>query len=166
MKTALLFDFTVKKDTNTIIVTREFAAGLSMVWDTWTKAELLDQWWAPRPYQTVTKSMNFKAKGMWLYYMESPQGDRHWCKKDYLEIADQAYFEDIDAFCDENGELNTTMPRTKWKVNFQKSGAKTCVTITLKYDKPEDLEKIIELGFKEGFSMALGNLDELLEAKA
>jgi uncharacterized protein YndB with AHSA1/START domain len=40
----LLFDFTVDKDTATIYVTREFAAVLDLVWDAFTKAEILDQW--------------------------------------------------------------------------------------------------------------------------
>ena len=44
---SLLFDFTVDKATNTIHVTREFAADLDLVWDAFTKSEMLDQWSAP-----------------------------------------------------------------------------------------------------------------------
>lgn len=164
MKTALLFDFTVNKEDQTIVVTREFDANLPLVWDAWTKPELLDQWWAPRPYKTVTKSMNFVEKGMWLYYMISPEGDRHWCKKDYQEIKNQEYFKDLDAFCDENGVTSTEMPRTLWTVKFNPKSDQTTVTITLKYEKLEDLEMIISMGFKEGFTMAMENLDELFAA--
>ena len=60
MKRALLFDFSVDKEKNTINVKREFAAELSMVWAAWTEPELLDLWWAPRPYYTKTKSMDFR----------------------------------------------------------------------------------------------------------
>ncbi|MEO8414830.1 MAG: hypothetical protein ABI472_14280 [Ginsengibacter sp.] len=49
MKNNLLFDFTADKATNTIFVNRDFAAGLSLVWDAFTKQEILDQWWAPAP---------------------------------------------------------------------------------------------------------------------
>ena len=38
----LLFDFTVDKATSTIYVTREFAADLDIVWDAFSKAEILD----------------------------------------------------------------------------------------------------------------------------
>ena len=44
MKTTLLFDFTVDKATKTVFITREFAADLSLVWDAFTKQEILDQW--------------------------------------------------------------------------------------------------------------------------
>jgi uncharacterized protein YndB with AHSA1/START domain len=49
MKDNLLFDFIVDKTTKTVIVSREFAAELPLVWDAYTKPELLDQWWAPKP---------------------------------------------------------------------------------------------------------------------
>lgn len=49
MNTPLLFDFSVNKENKTIHVTREFAANRELVWKAWTTAELLDQWWAPKP---------------------------------------------------------------------------------------------------------------------
>jgi uncharacterized protein YndB with AHSA1/START domain len=60
MNSNLLFDFTINKKDNTVRVQREFMANLDLVWDAWTKPELLDQWWAPKPYQTKTKAMDFK----------------------------------------------------------------------------------------------------------
>ena len=60
MNSNLLFDFIVDKETQTVNVKREFNAGLALVWDAWTKPELLDQWWAPKPYQNKTKSMDFR----------------------------------------------------------------------------------------------------------
>lgn len=51
MKNDLLFDFTVSKENKTIHIKREFNANLELVWQAWTTAELLDQWWAPKPYQ-------------------------------------------------------------------------------------------------------------------
>ncbi|WP_431215080.1 SRPBCC family protein [Puia sp. P3] len=73
MNPRLQFDFTVNKEKNTIDVQREFAADLDLVWDAWTKPELLDLWWAPKPYQTRTKSMDFREGGFWLYAMISPR---------------------------------------------------------------------------------------------
>ncbi len=162
MKTVQLFEFTVDKGSNTVNVKREFAANLDLVWNAWTKPELLDQWWAPKPYRTETKSMDFKEGGMWLYAMISPSSEKHWCKNDYHKIDWLKSFTGLDAFCDENGSVNQDMPRTIWTNVFSVTGDKTLVTITAKYDSLADLEKIIELGFKEGFTMALGNLDELL----
>ena len=49
MKNNLLFDFTVDKAIKTVFITREFDAGLSLVWDAFTKQEILDQWWHLNP---------------------------------------------------------------------------------------------------------------------
>lgn len=165
MNSSLLFDFTVNKENNTVNVQREFAAELALVWDAWTKPELLDQWWAPRPYKNQTKFMDFKVGGHWLYAMRSPKNELHWCRNDYQKIDPQQSYTGLDAFCDEQGTVNKEMPRTQWANTFTQMGDKTLVHIIATYESLADLEKIIALGFKEGFTMALGNLDQLLEAQ-
>ncbi|HVV07554.1 MAG TPA: SRPBCC domain-containing protein [Puia sp.] len=166
MNSSLLFNFTVNKDDNTIHVQREFAAELDLVWDAWTKPELLDQWWAPKPYRTETKSMDFREGGYWLYAMISPENVKHWCKADYKKIEVKKSFTGLDAFCDENGKVNTDFPRSLWNNVFTAGSVTTTVNITVQYNSLADLEKIISMGFKEGFTMALGNLDQYLEAKS
>lgn len=165
MNPHLQFDFSVNKENNTVKVTREFAANLELVWDAWTKPELLDQWWAPKPYQTKTISMDFRVGGRWLYYMISPEGEKHYCLNEYKKIDVLKSFSGLDAFCDEDGNINTDFPRTVWNNTFTQNAQTTTVNIVAQYEKLEDLEKIIEMGFKEGFTMALGNLDQYLEAQ-
>lgn len=163
MKTNLLFDFEVDKANNAMYIKREFDADLDLVWDAWTKPELLDKWWAPKPYRVVTKSMNFKEGGFWHYAMVSPQDEKHWCRADYQKINTKKSYSYTDAFCDENGIINTDIhPGSKWENTFAQNGDTTTVSITITYKTLEDLEKIMGLGFKEGFTMCIGNLDELL----
>ena len=85
MTNDLLFDFTVDKPAKTVYVTREFDAELSLVWDAFTKQELLDQWWAPKPWASKTKSMNFKVGGRRFYAMVSPEGEEHWRSRNILQ---------------------------------------------------------------------------------
>jgi PhnB protein len=162
MNTNLLFDFSVDKENKTINVKREFAANLDLVWKAWTTAELLDRWWAPKPYQTQTKSMDFREGGYWLYAMISPAEEKHWCRADFKTIEILKSFSALDAFCDENGNVTLAFPRSFWTNVFNENAESTAVNISIVYEKLEDLEKIIEMGFKEGFTMGLGNLDELL----
>ncbi len=164
MKSNLLFDFSVNKENKTIHVKREFDATLDLVWKAWTTPELLDQWWAPKPYRTETKSMDFRDEGLWLYAMISPENEVHWCKADYKRIEPSKKISWLDAFCDEDGNESSEMPRTFWKNAFSETAGTTLVSITLEYKSLEDLEKIITMGFQEGFTMAMHNLDELLEA--
>jgi len=159
-----LYQTEIRKDSvnKKLHVTRQFQAPKEMVWKAWTTAELLDQWWAPRPYETVTKSLDFKEGGFWLYHMLSPEGDKHWCRLDYLTIVPQDYYTAIDAFCDEEGTPNTGIPQMTWKNTFTSENNETKVTVEISFEREEDMEKIIEMGMKEGFSAALENLDELL----
>ena len=164
MKNNLLFNFSVDKDNKTINIQRVFNAAIELVWQAWTNPEILDQWWAPKPYKTRTKSMDFKEGGMWLYEMYNTESENpnecHWCRNDYTKIVNQSMFSGLDAFCDENGIINQAMPRTQWTNEFKENGEKTLVTITAQYESLADLEKTIEMGFKEGFTVSLTNFEE------
>lgn len=146
-----------------LVITRKFDAPVASVWRAWTEPTLLDQWWAPRPYQAKTKSMDFSEGGFWLYCMVGPEGDEHWCRADYLAIANEDYYTAKDAFCDEQGKINEAHPRSLWKNTFIDQAEQTLVQVQVSFDDVADLERIIEMGFKEGFAAAHDNLDELLK---
>jgi len=163
MSTHLLFDFTVAKEDNRIVVKRTFAAPPDLVWDAWTNADLLDQWWAPKPYLAQTISMNFSPGGMWHYAMVSPEGKKHYCKVYYQTVEPQKMFSYRDAFCDEHGVDMPDMPRMHWVNTFiSDSKDSTTVHLVLTFESEEALETILRMGMQEGFTMALSNLDELL----
>ncbi len=162
MNNNLLFDFSVNKENKTIHVKREFDANPGLVWKAWTTAELLDQWWAPRPYRNQTQKLDFREGGFWHYAMISPEDQTHWCRFDYEKIDDQKSYTGLDAFCDEAGNINPDFSRMHWENVFSGSAARTTVNITISVDTFETLEKILEMGFREGFTMGLDQLDELL----
>ena len=159
-----LLHFIVKKEDRTIIVERSFSAPLDPVWAAWTRADILCQWWAPKPYECVITSLDFREGGRWLYCMQGPQGDRHWCFFDYETIRPKSYFSGNDAFCNEHGEANDIKPRVRWEARFEPENGGTLVRTTLHFASPEDLEQIIAMGFKEGYTMGLQQLEELLAA--
>jgi uncharacterized protein YndB with AHSA1/START domain len=158
-------DFSVDKENSKVKVKREFAAPKETVWAAWTEPELLDQWWAPKPWQSRTKTMDFTEGGRRLYAMVGPEGEESWAFADYLSINPKDNFKHKDGFCDENGNVNLDFPSSEWNVDFTESNGSTVVMIEIQHRSLSDLEKIIELGFKEGFIMALENLDEMLAQK-
>lgn len=162
MKSNLLFDFKVNKENNSIHIQKEFDADLKLVWDAWTKAELLDQWWGPEPWRAETKKMDFREGGSWLYAMVSPEGERHWSKSSYIAINEGKSFKSKDGFCDENGNVNQDMPENLWENTFSETDDKSKVDIVLTFEKLADLESTISMGFKEGMTQDLQQLDELL----
>jgi uncharacterized protein YndB with AHSA1/START domain len=165
MKTsALAMNFAVDKENKKIRVDREFSAMVSAVWDAWTKKELLDQWWAPKPWQTRTKTLDFSEGGFWLYAMVGPDNSEQWCRADYKSIVPIKNFTSTAAFCDGHGKVDSSFPIPAWLVEFNDNRDSTRVNIEIRFESLADLEKYIELGFREGFTAALENLDTLLDS--
>jgi uncharacterized protein YndB with AHSA1/START domain len=150
---------------NRLIVEREFNAPVHKSGKPGLIARILDEWWAPKPWKAVTKSMDFREGGTWLYYMLGPDGTKSYCRADYHTIVPNKKYTGEDAFCDEEGNISKEMPVMHWDVNFEETETGTKVTVELTFETETDLEKIVEMGFNEGFTAAHGNLDELLEQK-
>jgi len=146
-----------------LVVVREFDAPLETVWQAWTDSDLLDKWWAPKPWKAETKKMSFTEGGTWLYCMVGPEGPGHWCRADFTTINKNKSFSATDTFCDEDGKINPEFPAMYWNNAFTRTNTGTKVTIEIRFDDEAGIQKILEMGFEEGFSAALGNLDELVE---
>ncbi len=160
MNNHLSFDFTVDKAAKTVYITREFAAELSLVWDAFTKAEILDQWVAPKPWTSKTKYMNFEVGGRRFYAMVSPEGQERWAIQEYTAITPKTNFKMYNAFADK--DENPELPGSEWEYNFSEQNGITKVSITIFNESLDRLERMIEMGFKEGFTMSIGNLEKLL----
>jgi uncharacterized protein YndB with AHSA1/START domain len=157
----------IVKDLNekSILVSREFEAPIADVWRAYTESELLDQWWGPKPWRAETKQMNFKPGGYWLYAMVGPEGEKHWARMDYLAIDLYKSFDVQDSFSDENGAINRDLPVSKGKSTFTKTAKGTRVEFKLIYSTVEQLQKIVEMGFEQGITMCMDQLDELFKKK-
>jgi uncharacterized protein YndB with AHSA1/START domain len=160
MKKNLLFDFTVDKATKTVLINREFDADLSLVWDAFTKQEILDQWMAPKPWVSKTKFMDFKVGGRRFYAMVSPEGQERWLIQKFTSISPKTNFKMSNAFADK--DENPELPGSDWDYNFSEQNGTTRVSITIYNESLARLEKMIEMGFQGGFTMGLQQLDELL----
>jgi uncharacterized protein YndB with AHSA1/START domain len=160
MTNNLLFDFTVDKATKTVFIRREFAADLPLVWDAFTKPEILDQWVAPKPWRSKTKYMNFKVGGRRFYAMVGPEGQERWAIQEYISISPKTNFKMFNVFADK--DENPELPGSEWEYDFSEQNGITTVSIIIKNESLARMEKMIEMGFAEGFKMSIANLDELL----
>ncbi|MEO8116065.1 MAG: SRPBCC domain-containing protein [Bacteroidota bacterium] len=158
-KNNLLFNFTVDKSTKTVFITREFDAGLSLVWDAFTKPEILDQWNAPEPWVSKTKYMNFEVGGKRLFAMVGPEGQALWSIQTYTSISPKTNFKMFNAFSDEHG--NPELPGSDWDYTFSEQNGMTTVNITIYNESLERMEKLME-GFRIGFTMTMKKLEDLL----
>ena len=160
MKNNLLFDFIIDKQAKTVTVNREFAAELPLVWDAYTKQELLDRWWAPKPWESKTKFMDFRVGGRRFYAMVSPEGQERWSIQKYTSISPKTNFKIFNVFADK--DENPELPGSDWDLNFSEQNGTTKISISIYNESLERLEKMIEGGFREGTMLTMKNLEDLL----
>lgn len=160
MTNNLLFDFTVDKAAKKVFITREFDAELSLVWDAFTTAEILDQWVAPKPWLSKTKFMDFKVGGRRFYAMVSPEGQERWAIQKYTSISPKTNFKMFNAFADENE--NPQLPGSDWDYTFNEQDGKTTVHISIYNESLERMEMMLQMGFTEGYKASMINLENLL----
>lgn len=161
MTSDLLFDFSVNKETKTVHILRELNAPLELVWDAWTKPELLDQWWGPDPCVSKTKYMNFVPGGQRLFAMIMPGRPERWLVQKYISISPKTHFRMLSIFADKDENLE--LPGSEWDLTFSEENGITKVSIIITNESLERMERLIEGGFLEGFSKGLQQLDELLQ---
>lgn len=164
MNTTSLFDFNVDKSKKTVTIDMEFDAAPSLVWDAFTKAELLDQWYAPKPFVSKTKYMDFKVGGKRFYAMVGPDGQEKWAIQEYISITPITHFKIFNVFSDK--DENPQPPGSDWDLHFsEQPGANgdpvTKVSISIYNESLERMEGLLE-GFKIGFKMTYENLTALL----
>ena len=163
----LLFDFTVDKTTNTVFITREFAAEISLVWDAFTKPEILDQWGTPEPWRTQTISMNFTVGGRRFFKMISPEGQEYFSVQDFTSISPKTNFKYISGASDKDQNINPEFYGAQNNLDFSEANGPDSYRVTtfrmnIKYKDLATLEMMANDRFKEGFTMTLNILEKLL----
>ncbi len=164
MTTDSLFDFVVDKSSQKVFISMEFDADNDLVWDAFTKAELLDQWYAPKPWVSRTKHMDFEVGGRRFYAMVGPEGQEMWAVQQYTSITPKSNFKMFNTFADKDENLQ--LPGSDWDLNFEANDGSTKVRITIYNESLERMERMMATGFREGFTMTLNNLKALLASRS
>ena len=106
--------------------------------------------------------MNFEVGGRRFYAMVSPEGQERWAIQKYTSITPKTHFKMFNAFADK--DENPELPGSDWDYTFSEQNGKTTVRITIYNESLARMEKMIEMGFKEGFTMSMTNLENVLKA--
>ena len=104
--------------------------------------------------------MDFKVGGRRFYAMVSPEGHERWAIQKYTSISPKTNFKMFNAFADK--DENPELPGSDWDYTFSEQNGKTKVSITIYNESLARLEKMIEMGFTEGFKMSMNNLENIL----
>ncbi|WP_223608619.1 SRPBCC domain-containing protein [Chryseobacterium sp. OSA05B] len=149
-------------DSNSVYVMTVYDADVSKVWDYFTQAGLLDQWWGPKPWKCETVNQDFKEGGIWQYAMVGPNGEKSYAQVQYGEIMEHRSFDGLDSFCDEKGNINENFGQSKWLFGFTGIEEGVKVTVNIHFPSQETMNQLLEMGFEEGFKTGLTQLREVL----
>lgn len=107
--------------------------------------------------------MEFKVGGRRFYAMVSPEGQEHWQIQQYTSITPKTNFKYTSVFADKDEKPD--WPGSDWDLTFSDQNGITKVSITIYNESQERMQKMIEMGFKEGFTMTLNYLGQILASK-
>lgn len=145
------------------IVEREFAAPPTLMFDVFTQPEHLKRWWAPKPYTVPTCTVDLRPGGIWHYSMRSPEGQEHWARSVYREIAPPEKLVYTSTFADEHANPTEGLPEHLTTVLFTEKAGKTRVTALIQFAKPADMEFAANMGMVQGMNMTWDSLIEYIQ---
>jgi len=147
----------------TLTVYAELAATPERVWRLWEDPRQLERWWGPPGYPATFSRHDFAVPGRSIYYMTSPEGERHYGWWNYRSIAAPHALEIEDGFGDAEGNVAPDMPEPGvFTVAIEPIGDVTRMTITSRFTRLEHLEELVAMGQVEGMTLAMGQIDAIL----
>ncbi len=156
----------VHKDSEamTMTVTADFAAPIGPVWQMWENPRLLERWWGPPTYPATVVAHDLTPGGKVDYFMTGPEGDqpRGWWRVIEVDAPNRLEFE--DGFADDEGNPNPEMPTMIIRVALAaQPGGGTRMTIETTFPSAEVMEQMAAMGMEEGITLAVGQIDALLQ---
>jgi len=153
------------------VISRVFDAPRDRVWQSWTEAERLKQWWGPKGFTVKQCKIDLRPGGIMHYCLRTPDGHDMWGRFVYREIVKPEKLVFVNSFSDEKGGISVhpmspTWPREMLStVTFEAQGSKTRVTVQwVPLDTSTDLErKTFEEG-RDSMKMGwTGTMDQFAE---
>ncbi len=146
-------------DNRELTLTRVFAAPRELVWQAWTDATQIDQWWGPDGFRNETLAMDVRPGGMWRYIMHGPDGVDYPNRIIYREVVEPerlvySHDSDID---DDPAAFHVT-------VTFMAEGDKTQLTMRSRFATAAQYAKVVAFGAVAGGKQTLARLDTYLAA--
>jgi len=140
-----------------IVLTRVFDAPRQLVFDAFTKPELLKRWFGPRGFSLVVCEVDLRVGGSWRFVLRGPDGKDMGMRGVYREIAPPDRSVHTESFDDFPGESIVTT------VLVEERG-RTTLTATVLYPSQEVRDAVIDSGMEHGAAETYDKLAEMLLA--
>lgn len=87
------------------VISRVFDASRDLVWQAWTEAKHLAQWWGPKGCTIRVVKLDFRPGGIFHYAMQWQSGHDMWGRFIYREIAAPERLVFVNSFSDADGGI-------------------------------------------------------------
>ncbi|WP_028775626.1 SRPBCC domain-containing protein [Shimazuella kribbensis] len=155
----------------TFILERVFDAPRELVFQAYSEPDHLKNWWGPKGWVLTVCNIDFRQEGIWHYCMkcmDKNQGDFYgmesWGKAIYHEIVVDEKIHYTDYFSDADANEVEGMPSSEITVLFIEHEGKTKLITKSKYESPEALKSVLDMGMEQGITQTLDRLEEHLRA--
>lgn len=157
--------FNTDQQAATVYIMKVLDAPSPDVWMHFTNPDLLDLWWAPKPWKAETIKMNFEPNGIWNYMMSDPENQKQYAGFKYHEINNHRSFDFTDFMSDDQGNIMEDIPTSNWLVGFTGVEEGTKLTINIHFNNEAEMIKLMNMGFEERVTTSLAQLETLLHKK-
>ena len=138
-----------------VVLTRVFDAPRHLVWDAFSKPELLRRWFGPRGWSLVVCEVDLRVGGGFRFVLRGPDGTEMGMRGVYRELVPPERSVHAESFDDYPGESLVTAV-------FVEQGGKTTLTATVLYSSKEVRDAVILSGMEHGAAESYDKLAELL----
>lgn len=158
------------------VLERTFNAPRELVYNAWTNADSLAQWWGPKGFQIEVVKLDLRPGGMFHYCMQAPDGNKIWGKFVYREINAPAGMVFVNSFSDAAGNTTANPWMPEWPLEIlntltlYEEGDKTRLTLKGSpinaTEEQHIMYKNMTGSMQEGFKGTFEQLDEYLAKMA
>ncbi|HWH64028.1 MAG TPA: SRPBCC domain-containing protein [Ginsengibacter sp.] len=145
-----------KTEDRELIISRLLNAPVNLVWEVWTNAEHIKNWWGPNGFTNTIHTMDLKKDGEWNLIMHGPDGTDYKNKSVFKEIVKhkKIVYEHVSG------------PRFLATIEFEPQGEKTFLKWHMLFQSKEEFIQTVKT-FKadEGLKQNIDKLGHYLQTQ-
>ena len=147
-----------------LTIERELPAPPDQVWNSWTRAEELESWWGPEGWATTVRSLDVRPGGLWHFGMgPAGQPPEVWIRSIYSEVITGSVLSYVECFSDETGADLDPDSNSVTVEFFGLDVGQTRLVLRTRFSSGERLDRILDMGFAQGWTSGLDRLHRLLK---
>jgi uncharacterized protein YndB with AHSA1/START domain len=152
-------DVTTPSDTE-VLMSRAFDAPRELVFDCWTKPELIRRWmFGPDGWSFAVCEVDLRVGGAYRFVWRSSDGEEMGLGGVYHEIVRAERLVSTERY-----DQDWTGGETLGTVVFAEHGARTTVTTTIRYASKEARDAALRTGMEQGMAMGYDRLAAVLRS--